>query len=91
MSEVNVYTLDTMSFWGVPVTRLKVRASDYRQLPWAEVHAAFTGVYPDQWAMQFFPPPSETVDEANVYHLWMFPVDVPGRLVATRQYESSGG
>jgi hypothetical protein len=44
---------------------------DYRQLSWSEVWEAFARRYPDQWAVQFFPPAGDLVDERNLYHLFV--------------------
>ena len=58
--------------WGV-VTYLKVYTPDYKRLSWLQVWQTFAEVYPDRWAIEFFPPASEMINEAHVYHLWMLP------------------
>lgn len=50
---------------------IKVRMDDYCILTWAEVWQAFSESYPDQWAVQFFPPAAEILDEVNIYHLFV--------------------
>jgi hypothetical protein len=52
-------------------TYVKFRTHDYAQLSWSDVCAAFQERYPGQWAVQFFPPAEDTVDDANVYHLYV--------------------
>lgn len=75
-SQMLVQTLST--FFAEPfgrVTQVKVYTSDYQQLSWREVWDALAEVYPDQWAVELFPPARDLVDEANVYHLWLMPQD----------------
>jgi hypothetical protein len=50
---------------------VKFRTEDYRPLAWSDVWAAFAALYPGRWAVQFFPPAEELVDEANIYHLYV--------------------
>lgn len=57
---------------------LKVRTHDYRPLSWREVWGAYSAIYPDRWAVQFFPPASELLDESNVYHLFVLETPVEG-------------
>ena len=52
-------------------TYLRVFRNDDAPMSWREVWEAFARVYPGRWAVQFFPPASELIDEANVYHLYM--------------------
>lgn len=70
----HVQTVDSFhtSAWGV-VTYLKIYTPAYEQLSWLEVWQTFAEVYPDRWAVEFFPPASEMINEAHVYHLWMLP------------------
>jgi hypothetical protein len=44
---------------------------DYRRLSWSEVWEKFAERYPGRWAVQFFPPAEEVVDERNLYHLFV--------------------
>jgi hypothetical protein len=71
-SQVVVQTLETFFTpqWG-EVTRLKVYTSDYRRLSWLQVWQAVSVIYPDQWAVELYPPASELINEAHVYHLWL--------------------
>jgi hypothetical protein len=48
-----------------------ISTPDYRQLSWSEVWEAFAARYPGRWAVQFFPPAEELVDERNLYHLFV--------------------
>jgi hypothetical protein len=50
---------------------IKVRTDNYRQLAWSEVCEAFNRNYPGQWAVQFFPPADQVVDDTNIYHLYV--------------------
>ncbi|NJN53677.1 MAG: hypothetical protein HC804_02325 [Anaerolineae bacterium] len=69
-----VQTLETinMPLWG-EVTHLKIATPEYTQLTWVQVWQAFTAVYPDRWAIELYPPVTDLVNEARVYHLWMLP------------------
>jgi hypothetical protein len=40
-------------------------------MAWSEVWATFADRYPGRWAVPFFPPASDLVDEANIYHLFV--------------------
>ncbi len=57
---------------------IKVRHIDGRPLSWREVWDAFSDSYPDRWAVEFLPPASELVDEANIYHLFILPTAPTG-------------
>lgn len=71
-SQLFVQTLETFftEQWG-EVTRLKVYTSDYQQLSWLQVWQAVAEIYPDQWAVELYPPVSELVNDDHVYHLWL--------------------
>ncbi|HRQ42349.1 MAG TPA: hypothetical protein PLD25_30910 [Chloroflexota bacterium] len=58
--------------WGA-VTHLKIYTADYKRLNWVQVWQAFTGVYPGRWAIEWYPPAEELVNDAHVYHLWLLP------------------
>lgn len=68
---VFVQTCEVVDTSFGPMTYLKVGRHDDRPMAWTEVWQAFTVVYPDKWAVQFFPPADRVVDEANRYHLYM--------------------
>ena len=53
------------------VQYIRVSTPNYRQLSWSEVHNAFVNAYPDKWAVQCFPPLENTIDEENIYHLFV--------------------
>lgn len=55
-----------------PVLYIRIRREDCRPMSWPEVWAVFADRYPGRWACQFFPPASQLVDEANIYHLFVF-------------------
>lgn len=50
---------------------IRVSTPNYRLLSWAEIWARFVEAYPGRWAVQFFPPLSEALDEVNIYHLYV--------------------
>jgi hypothetical protein len=50
---------------------VKVRREDGRPMPWTEAWETFSAAYPGRWAVQFFPPAEELVDEVNAYHLFV--------------------
>lgn len=90
-SQVVVQTLETFFTpqWG-EVTRLKVYTSDYQQLSWRQVWDALAEVYPEQWAIEMYPPVHDLVDETNVYHLWLMSPDwtPPPRMNLAENYRS---
>ena len=53
------------------VLRIKIRRYDEKPMGWSEVWEKFSESYPGKWAVQFFPPKDELVDDANVYHLYV--------------------
>lgn len=71
-----IQTLDTVFWPGVgEVKYLRIHTENYDPLSWRELWDIFSGVYPDRWALEMFPPENQLVDEANVYHLWLMPKD----------------
>jgi len=50
---------------------IKIRRQDGKPMTWREIWETFSDSYPDKWAMEFFPPRDQIVDEANVYHLFV--------------------
>ena len=57
------------SFGGTQYIR--IYTPDYRQLSWEEVWGVFVDRFPDKWAVQFFPPKDQVVNETNIYHLYV--------------------
>jgi len=55
------------------LTHLKIYTPDYQPLSWSQVWQAFMDVYPERWAIEFFPPTDDLVNDAHVYHLWLLP------------------
>jgi hypothetical protein len=53
------------------VLYIKVRRYDEKPMTWSEIWQVYSSSYPNKWAVQFFPPISELVDEANIYHLYV--------------------
>lgn len=54
-----------------PVQYIRICTSDCRHLSWDEVWEIFVSRYPGKWAVQFFPPEDQLVDQANIYHLFV--------------------
>jgi hypothetical protein len=54
-----------------PALYIKISRHDDRPMAWPEIAAVFNDRYPGRWAAQFFPPAEETLDEANIYHLFV--------------------
>ena len=87
--DVLVQTLETVvtAAWG-ELTRLKIYTPDYRPLSWLAVWQAFAEIYPGRWALELYPPAGDLVNDAHVYHLWLFPPDwePPQDLNLARRY-----
>lgn len=58
-----------------PAIYVRIYTNNYDQLSWTEVCEALHGIYPDTWAVQFFPPVGEAIDETNIYHLYVLEED----------------
>lgn len=72
--EIVVQTLEAIYLpHGDTLIHLKIYSPDYQPLSWEQVWQAFVDVYPNRWAIQFFPPEKELVNDAHVYHLWLLP------------------
>ena len=54
-----------------PALYVRVSRPDGRPMRWRDVYDTYSRVYPDSWAVEFYPPRAELVDEANVYHLYV--------------------
>jgi len=52
------------------------------------VWQAFAEIYPGRWALELYPPASDLVNDAHVYHLWLFPPnwEPPQDLNLARRY-----
>jgi len=87
--EVVVQTLEAVRVpqWETCL-HLKIYTPDYQLLSWEQVWQAFIDVYPDRWAVEFFPPTKALVNDANVYHLWLLPegYEPPGSLNLAHKY-----
>lgn len=53
------------------VLYIRISTPNYQQLSWEHVWNVFKDRYPDQWAIQVFPPESELVNDTNIYHLFV--------------------
>lgn len=56
-------------------TYIRIGRHDGKPMSWTEVWEAFASMYPGKWAVQFFPPSHELVDEVNYYHLYVLDED----------------
>lgn len=61
-----------------PVKYIQIHTNSYRRLTWSEVWAVFSDMYPKKWAVQFFPPEDQLVDQTNIYHLFVLEDDPLG-------------
>jgi hypothetical protein len=50
---------------------IRIRREGYGQLSWREAWEAFRRNYPGQWAVQFFPPADDLVDDEDIFHLYV--------------------
>ena len=55
------------------VEYLRVNMPDYSPMSWDDVWEEFQDNYPNRWAIQFFPPKYNLVNDNNIYHLYMLP------------------
>jgi hypothetical protein len=53
------------------VLYVKFSRHDGKRIGWSALWRAFSSRYPGQWAVQFFPPVEDLIDEANYYHLFV--------------------
>lgn len=56
--------------WGSAVY-IRIYSNNDAPMSWREVWERFHSSYPDRWAVQFFPPSGNLVDDANYYHLYV--------------------
>ena len=67
---VMIRTVDTD--WG-KVEHMCMRNAESKDIPWAEMQCIKNEIFGEErTAIEVFPPVSELVDEANMYHLWVF-------------------
>jgi len=55
------------------VVLLRIHRRDMVKMSWAELAGVVQGLYPGRWAMQMIPPKALTMDQANKYHVFVFP------------------
>jgi hypothetical protein len=53
---------------------IRIRREGYGQLSWRDAWEAFRRNYPGQWAVQFFPPAGDLVDDMDIFHLYVFDI-----------------
>lgn len=59
-------------------TYIRIFTPDYRKLSWREIWDTFSDSYPEQWAVQWFPPAGKLVDDQNIYHLFVLESEPQG-------------
>ena len=52
-----------------PALRIQIEREDKAKMGFRELWETFESHYPDQWAIQLFPPKTYLFDQANKYHL----------------------
>lgn len=67
-----------------PALYVKVRTEDYALLTWREVWEAVAAAHPRRWGAMFMPPADQLVDDANVYHVYLFDEEPRGVNVCRR-------
>lgn len=65
--------------WGASIVRLAcLRADGAAKHEWADLQRIKNEIVgPGARAVEVYPPRSELIDDANLYHLWVWPHDVP--------------
>jgi hypothetical protein len=53
------------------VLYIRIRRENYGSLSWREAWEVFRDRYPGKWAIQFFPPVEDLVDEQDIFHLYV--------------------
>lgn len=86
----NVYSVQLylcVSEWG-PIDHLMIkRHDDAASRSWADMQRIKNELFgPERVAVEVYPPVSELVDQANMYHLWILPVGfrLPFRLEGSK-------
>ncbi|MGG5368386.1 DUF7694 domain-containing protein [Enterococcus sp. DIV0240a] len=69
---VLVRTVETEKYG--PVLHAAIRNVENTDIPWCEKQRIKNELFgTEREAIEFFPRESELIDEANMYHLWVFP------------------
>lgn len=50
---------------------IRIRRENYGPLSWRQAWEVFRRRYPGQWAVQFFPPAGDLVDDEDIFHLYV--------------------
>ena len=75
--EPRVQTMDRRSTDLGSAQYIRIFTPNYQKLSWREIWDCFCSAFPDKWAVQVFPARGHLVDDANIYHLFVF--DEPPR------------
>jgi hypothetical protein len=54
-----------------PLLYIRIRREGYGPLSWRQAWEVFRRAYPGQWAVQFFPPAGQLVDDEDIFHLFV--------------------
>lgn len=54
-----------------PALYIRIRRYDDLPMSWDDIWAVFSDRYPNQWAVEVFPPEYALVNEVNAYHLFV--------------------
>lgn len=58
---------------------IRTKHPEGRDISWAEKQRIKEIFFPGRWATEAFPPKSDLVDDANIYHLYVSPENVKPR------------
>jgi hypothetical protein len=50
---------------------IRIRREGYGPLSWRQAWEVFRERYPGRWAVQFFPPAGDLVDDEDIFHLYV--------------------
>jgi hypothetical protein len=50
---------------------IRIRREGYGPLSWRQAWEVFNASYPGKWAVQFFPPAGDLVDDEDIFHLFV--------------------
>ncbi|HGF7409603.1 TPA: hypothetical protein QFT53_000878 [Enterococcus faecium] len=85
---VLVRTVETEEYG--PVLHAAIRNIENTDIPWREKQRIKNELFGEEReAIEFFPKMSELIDEANMYHLWVFPSNIQLPLGLTEKVEES--
>lgn len=64
----------TIQIEGLSIEHACIRNQESTDIPWAEKQRIKNEIFgKERVAIEYFPPESKLVDEANMYHIWVYP------------------